>query len=256
MHLIRAEPPLERKKILDAVVQIAKAAAEGATLPSKGYGEVDPDGIQSRTAVGNASYVLGELGDEKAILEAFAGTFARIDVSVRTGVAYALAKCRNPIALELIEESAREQSEKMLAVDLSSLPKEEWSMVNNPAGDLVQFLEAMTMSANPAGEGKAREILDDLERRSVGHPLMDQVFSAIKDELEKKLARELNAAVKPSTSDPSAGNLVEREPRPLKGEDADAMGPMLKSPYFVYLLFGIAIFSVALFLVKAWNRKN
>lgn len=190
---IKTAQPSERKQIVDAIVEIAKEEAERVTLPFRGGGVDDPEAVRSRGTLLNAGHVLGQAAEENAILEAFGESYRKIEPETRAGLARTLASCKDLRALNLVDESARDAVEKLLSFDMINLSENEKSIAELYAGSLILSLEAMATSVNPAGEGKAHAILVELEKRSVGRPLMDKLIFAIKAEFKANSVLQINA---------------------------------------------------------------
>lgn len=237
---------LERKQIVDAVVDIAQEEAERVTLPFQGGGVDDPGTVRSRGILLNAGHVLGQAAEEEAILEAFGKSYRRIEPETRAGIARTLALCKDIRALNLIDDSARDAVEKLLGLDLINLSEDQKVEAELYAASLILSLEAMATSVNPAGEGKARAILADLERRSVGRPLIDKLVFAIKaesalqisadepsDSLDWSSTTESPAAAAPEASTSQATE----EPKPSR---------------WPLVLAGVAVLGVLILLIRAF----
>lgn len=244
----------EQERILDIVIQIAREEALGATRPFMKEGSIDPDGRQSRRAVENVSHILGELGNEKAILDAFAATFPSIEPSTRTGVAFTLAKCKDPIALGLIEQSAREQAKFILSFDLSSLTENEQSLIEESAIHLSHFLEAMIMSNNASGEIKAHEILIEFETKARRHPLTNQVALLIRNNLEKELGRKLESGISADTAETINENSQKRESSRGRGANRSGM-PVNSWCHIVYPILAFIILGLGIAILRSRVNK-
>ena len=105
---IKTAQPLERKQIVDAIVEMAKEDAGRVTVPFRGNDGNDNATTRARDTILRVGYILSEAGQEDAILEAFGETYMRIEPDTRGALALSLAKCKDPRALQLIDESARE----------------------------------------------------------------------------------------------------------------------------------------------------
>lgn len=219
---IQAAPPLERKQIVDAIVEIAKEEVRGVTLPFLRGGDYNAEMMRSRGTVLNAGYILSEAGEEDAVLEAFSETIRMIEPETRAALAFSLGRCHDPRIVNLIEESAREAVEKLLSFDLSSLNEDQMKVADLYAGSLITSLDGMLMSGNPAGKEKAEAILADFERRSAGRPLMDKIIFSIKDELRIKLSPERNVGETPDSLNGSSAAWQQDQATPKEDESRSA----------------------------------
>ncbi len=251
---IKTAQPLERKQIVDVIVEMAKEDAGRVTVPFRGNDGNNNEAIRAFEMVLRVGYILSEAGQEDAILEAFGETYMRIEPDTRGALALSLAKCKDPQALQLIDESAREAMEKLLSfnLDLVTLTDSQRFEVNTYVSCLLISVEAMATSVNPSGETRARAILDELAKRSVGRPRLGGAVHKIEDEIERKLGRQIGTVEIP---DPPGEDGAVPHPGKLKSKIGDSESTRKSAQtnwrLVFYSLLGISILSVGALILRS-----
>lgn len=154
---VESAPPEVRRKYLDALVQIAN---EEAIRPLS----------ERRIGITNVANSLINLGDEPSIMAAFRNNFDRWAYFEQIDAGAALAQCKDPAAILILEQAARVR----LADVPDSMPEnpddEERIRFNHRWGWFAQLVELMAQSPNPAGRVAAKQLRDELARQIEGAP--------------------------------------------------------------------------------------
>ncbi|MBI5821147.1 MAG: hypothetical protein HZA88_19425 [Verrucomicrobia bacterium] len=169
---IRDADPDRRKKLLAAVVHITDGA----------FKTPEPKSDAVWNLIVTCAHILEAVADDDATVAAFASRLDEVYDASRPAVIRALARCRDPRAVDALAEYARARLK-----EISSQPLEfplTWTQEQKQAAgeENIYFLFALSglaHSANPSGKAVARELRDKYVKLYDGSHLRDGALRAL-----------------------------------------------------------------------------